>query len=319
MNKFEAIRALLDRVRAEIRKAVVGQDEGVDLLLAALLARGHVLLEGIPGTAKTLLCRTVAAALGGSFKRIQMTPDLMPSDLLGVNILDVKTGNFRVQKGPIFCDFALADEVNRAPAKTQSAMLECMAERQVTIEGQRFPLPSVFTVFATQNPIEFEGTYPLPEAQLDRFLFKIHVPCPEPETEREILRRHEAGFRADRLEESGVEVVASVEALAAAQAALVEVKTADPVLAYIVDIVDATRNSPHVLVGAGPRASIGLHLASKASALMAGREFATPDDVKRVARPVLRHRIILRPEAEIEGLTPDACVEALVAGVRVPR
>lgn len=319
MPDFQTIRDLFARVRGEIRKAVVGQEEGVDLLLAALLARGHVLLEGIPGTAKTLLARSVASALGGSFKRIQMTPDLMPSDLLGVNMLDMKTGAFRVQKGPIFCDFALADEVNRAPAKTQSAMLECMGERQVTIEGQRFPLSPVFTVIATQNPIEFEGTYPLPEAQLDRFLFKLDIPCPSPDDERAILRRHEGGFRADALEEAGIAAVAPVEELRAAQAALVGVKTAEPVLGYIVELVNATRGSAHILVGAGPRASIGLHLASKAVALLDGREFATPDDVKRVAKPVLRHRIVLRPEAEIEGFTADACLDQLLAGVKVPR
>ncbi len=319
MADFSKVQQVFSNLRKELQKVIVGQDQVVDLILTALLVRGHVLLEGVPGTAKTLTVKSIARLMGLSFQRIQMTPDLMPSDVLGTTVFDTRTGAFQVHKGPIFCDLVLVDEINRAPAKTQSALLECMEERQVTIEGNRFPLPRVFMVLATQNPLEYEGTYPLPEAQLDRFLFKVLIDYPSAAAETAILEKFEAGFRPDRLEEAGLQTVTTPEELVACQDSLRQIQTKQPVMEYITSIVRLTRTWSDLLVGGGIRADISLFLASKARALMEGREFVTPDDVKVMTAPVLRHRIILKPEAEIEGATPDQILQNVLAQVKVPR
>lgn len=319
MADFSKVQQVFSNLRKELQKVIVGQDQVIDLILTALLVRGHVLLEGVPGTAKTLTVKSIARLMGLSFQRIQMTPDLMPSDVLGTTVFDTRTSAFQVHKGPIFCDLVLVDEINRAPAKTQSALLECMEERQVTIEGNRFPLPRVFMVLATQNPLEYEGTYPLPEAQLDRFLFKILIDYPSATAETAILEKFEAGFRPDRLEDAGLQAVTTPEELVACQDALRQIQTKQPVMEYITSIVRLTRTWSDLLVGGGIRADISLFLASKARALMEGREFVTPDDVKFMTPPVLRHRIILKPEAEIEGATPDQILQNVLAQVKVPR
>ncbi len=315
----EQVREIFSNLRTEIQKVIVGQASVIELILASLLVRGHVLLEGVPGTAKTLTVKTLAQTIGAKFQRIQMTPDLMPSDVIGTNIFDSRTGTFHIHKGPIFSDLALVDEINRAPAKTQSALLECMEERQVTIEGNQFPLSNIFLVLATQNPLEYEGTYPLPEAQLDRFLFKILINYPEPGEENKVLEKFESGFRSDNLNSVGISPVTSIDEILGCQAAMRQVKTKPPIIEYITSITRTTRNWSDIQVGGGVRSSIGLFMASKALALLDGREFVTPDDVKQMVFPVLRHRIILKPEAEIEGQTPDEVLKAVVAQVKVPR
>ncbi|MBI5708414.1 MAG: MoxR family ATPase [Armatimonadetes bacterium] len=306
-------------LKSEIAKAIVGQDAAVDRAIVALLAGGHVLLEGVPGIAKTLLVRTLARAVDLPYGRIQFTPDLMPSDLIGTNVFDPKAGEFRLRKGPIFAAVLLADEINRTPPKTQAALLEAMEERRVTIDGEAFPLPQPFVVFATQNPIEFEGTYPLPEAQQDRFLLKIVLSYPEAETEVGVLRRHHAGFQPQHLEQAGVQPVLNLEQLSALQEQVRKVAVEDKVFDYIYQIVSATRNSANILYGASPRAGIALLNTSKALAAMRDREFVIPDDVKELALAVLRHRVLLRPEAEIEGLTVDSVLQSLIGAQIVPR
>ncbi|GAB4435805.1 MAG: MoxR family ATPase [Chloroflexi bacterium OHK40] len=312
-------RDLADSVRAEARKALVGQDEPFTLLLVALLAGGHVLLEGAPGTAKTLMARTLATLVRAEYKRIQFTPDLMPSDVIGTQVYELGSGQFRLRRGPIFTQLLLGDEINRAPAKTQSALLEAMEERQVTIEGERLPLPEPFFVVATQNPIEYEGTYPLPEAQLDRFLFKLLIDHPPVAVELEVLRRYHHGFDARRLDAAGLQPVVTPEGLAACRAEIADVVVEDGVLAYIAAITQESRRSPDLVLGGSTRASVALLLAAKAYAAIQGRSYVTPDDVKALVRPVLRHRVILRPEAEIEGLTADAALGRILARVEVPR
>lgn len=319
MIETTRVREIFTSIRAEISKVIIGQDETINLLLAALLVKGHILLEGVPGTAKTLTVKTTAEIIGASFRRIQMTPDLMPSDVLGTNIFDTKAGTFHVHKGPIFSDLILVDEINRAPAKTQSALLECMEERQVTIEGNCFALSPIFTVMATQNSLEYEGTYPLPEAQLDRFLFKIILDYPSEESERSILSKFEAGFRSDNLKDVGLNKIAGIEEIQQCREAISRIQTKEPVINYVTDIVRATRGWADFQTGAGVRASIGLLLASKAAALLNGREFVTPDDVKAMVCPVLRHRVILKPEAEIEGISSDEALQAILSRVKVPR
>jgi MoxR-like ATPase len=311
--------ALAEQIRAEARKVLVGQDEPFTLLLVALLAGGHVLLEGAPGTAKTLMAKTLALLVRAEFKRVQFTPDLMPSDVLGTQVFDMATGQFRLRRGPIFTQLLLGDEINRAPAKTQSALLEAMEERQVTIEGERLPLPDPFFVVATQNPIEYEGTYPLPEAQLDRFLFKVLLEYPPSEVELEVLRRYHHGFDAHRLEEAGLRPVVAPADLQACRAEIREVTVEEGVLGYIGRIAQESRRSPDLLMGGSTRASIALLLSAKAYAAIHGRAFVTPDDVKALVRPVYRHRIMLRPEAEIEGLTPDTALGRVLARVEAPR
>ncbi|SDY71093.1 MoxR-like ATPase [Micromonospora pattaloongensis] len=312
-------RAALHRLRTEVAKAVVGQDAVVTGLVIALLCRGHVLLEGVPGVAKTLLVRTFAAALDLDSKRLQFTPDLMPGDVTGSLIFDPRSAAFTFREGPVFTNLLLADEINRTPPKTQSALLEVMEERQISVEGRRRPLPDPFIVAATQNPIEYEGTYPLPEAQLDRFLLKLSVPLPTRDEELGVLRAHHAGFDPRDLAAAGVRPVAGVADLAAGRAAVQRVGVADPVLTYIVDLCRATRVSPSLELGASPRGATALLGTAKAWAWLAGREYVTPDDVKAVARATLRHRIRLRPEAELEGVTTDAVLDAVLGTVPTPR
>ncbi|MBS2030531.1 MAG: MoxR family ATPase [Deltaproteobacteria bacterium] len=312
-------RTLRESVRGEVNKVVVGQDDVLDLILVGLLAGGHVLLEGVPGTAKTLICRAVSRSIAAEFKRIQFTPDLMPADILGTSIFDLKSQAFALTKGPIFSDLVLADEINRAPAKTQAALLEAMSEKSVSLEGTRHALPSIFTVFATQNPVESEGTYPLPEAQLDRFLLKIEVGYPKPEHEDEVLLRVHQGFDGYNLEGQGLKAVLRPEDVLAARAALQAVQIEPPVLQYLRKLITATRESPRVRLGAGPRAGVHLLLASKALAALAGRPFVTPDDIRRLTGPVLQHRLLLAPEAEIDGATAREVLSEIELAVEVPR
>ncbi len=307
------------RLRGEIAKAVVGQGEAVDELLAAFLAGGHVLLEGVPGVAKTLIAKSLARALDLEFRRVQFTPDLMPADVLGTNVYRAQTGAFELVRGPIFTEVLLADEVNRTPPKTQAALLEAMEERQVTIDGTRHALGETFFVVATQNPIEYEGTYPLPEAQTDRFLMKVRVGYPAAEEEAELLRRAARGFDAHDLEAAGVEAVLGREDLKALRARARALPAAEPVLAYVAGLARQSRELARARLGASPRAAVSLLAAARARAALRGAEWLSPDDVKAVARPVLRHRLVLRPEAELEGATPDDLVEELLETVEVPR
>lgn len=287
--------------------------------LIAFLADGHVLLEGVPGIAKTLLVRSISLALDLPFTRIQFTPDLMPSDVIGTNIFDPKTADFRLHRGPIFTGVLLADEINRTPPKTQAALLEAMEERHATIDGVRYELPAPFVVFATQNPIEFEGTYPLPEAQQDRFLMKVKLDYPGAEAEMEVYRRHHQGFRTQHLEEAHLVPVINTKLLRELQREVVSVTVEDRMFRYIYDLVAATRKSSDILVGASPRAGIAMLNTSKAMAAIRGRNYVIPDDVKELALPVLRHRIMVRPEAEIEGITADHALKSLIEAQEVPR
>jgi MoxR-like ATPase len=307
------------RVREEIAKAVVGQDGAVSGLVAALLVRGHVLLEGVPGTAKTLLVKTLAASLSLDFKRVQFTPDLMPSDLTGQVIFEQRDGSFRFRPGPVFTNLLLADEINRTPPKTQAALLESMEERQVSVEGQARHLPDPFLVVATQNPVEYEGTYPLPEAQLDRFLFKLVVGYPTAEQERAVLARHDAGMDPHDLATLGVRAVADGDDLEEGRKEVGGVPVEPRVQAYIVAVARATRESPSLTLGVSPRGATMLLHAAKAWAWLAGKRFVTPDEVKAIAKPTLRHRVQLRPEVELEGVTPDGVLDGILASVPVPR
>jgi MoxR-like ATPase len=305
-------------VESELQRVVYGQGSAIQSLLVAVTAGGHVLLEGVPGLAKTLLARSLAAALRCSFSRIQFTPDLMPADITGVSVFESTTRDFNFRPGPVFADVVLADEINRAPAKTQAALLEAMQEYQVSIDGQSRPLPRCFTVVATQNPIEYEGTYPLPEAQLDRFLMKVVVGYPGEEDERAMLRAIQALGHAAQAH-GMVKAVAGPEDILALRAATQRMLVDDSVLEYALRLIRQSRVFPSLTLGASPRAAIMLLQAAKALALLRGKDYVTPDEVQAMALPVLRHRIRLTPEAEIEGLTPDACIQALLAQVDVPR
>lgn len=315
MNIQSAFQALV----AESKKALVGQDQVFEQMVIALFVRGHVLLEGVPGTAKTLAAKTLAHLVRADFKRVQFTPDLMPSDIVGTQVFNVAGSNFYLKRGPVFANVVLADEINRAPAKTQAALLEAMEERQVTIEGERHALPEPFLVLATQNPIEYEGTYPLPEAQLDRFLFKTLVTYPGLDAEADILRRYHHGFDAHRLADAGLSPVLAPDDLAQLRQEIDGITVEDGIITYITKLSDATRRASDLALGASPRASIAMLLASKAYAAMQGRNYVVPDDVKGIALPVLRHRILLKPEAEIEGLNADGIIQRLLASVDVPR
>jgi MoxR-like ATPase len=312
------LRAAFTSVRTEVGKAVVGQDSAVTGLMIALLAGGHVLLEGVPGVAKTLLVRTLSATLSLDTKRVQFTPDLMPGDVTGSLVYDAKNGEFEFREGPVFTNILLADEINRTPPKTQSSLLEAMEERQVSVDGETRKLPVPFMVAATMNPIEYEGTYTLPEAQLDRFLLKLVLDLPERENEIEVLTRHAAGFNPRDLAAAGVTPVLNAETLARAQAAVREVGSSPDVVAYAVDLARATRQSPSVKLGVSPRGTTALLAAAKAWAWLNGMDAITPDHVQAMALPVLRHRIQLRPEAELEGITSDAILRSILQQVQVP-
>ena len=303
----------------ELRKVVVGQDEVIEQILVTILAEGHALIEGVPGTAKTLTVKTLARIIGARFSRIQFTPDLMPSDITGTNVFNMQTSQFALRHGPIFTDILLADEINRTPPKTQAALLEAMEERQTTIDGDRFQLSPLFTVLATQNPIEYEGTYPLPEAQLDRFLLKILIDYPSQDAEREIVARWDAGFNSRALDQVEVHSLSDPTAIQRCRAEIKAMKTEPGIQKYIVEIVHRTRTHPTILYGASPRASVALLLCSKALAAVRGRDFPTPDDVRDVALPVLRHRLALRAEAELDGATTDAVISDIIKTVEVPR
>lgn len=303
----------------ELRKTIVGQDEVIEQILVAVLAEGHALLEGVPGTAKTLTVKTLAQILGARYSRIQFTPDLMPSDITGTNVFNMQTSEFTLRHGPIFTDILLADEINRTPPKTQAALLEAMEERQTTIDGDRHQLSKMFTVLATENPIEYEGTYPLPEAQLDRFLLKIIIGYPEQNEEQEIVARWDAGFNSHHLEQANIQPLPDAAAISRCRAEVRAMRMEPGVQNYIVEIVRKTRNHPTILYGASPRASIALLLCSKAIAAIRGRDFPTPDDVRDVAMPVLRHRLAMRAEAELEGATADAVISDILKTVEVPR
>jgi len=306
-------------VQAELHKVISGQEQVIQQTLVCFLARGHVLLEGVPGLAKTLLAKALAHVVGGTFKRVQFTPDLMPSDVTGLNVFNTATGTFSLRKGPVFTNILLADEINRTPPKTQAALLQAMEERVVTIDGTDYALPEPFFVMATQNPIEHEGTYPLPEAQLDRFLMKVVLEYPSEAEELAILRLHHKGLDPHRLTETNLQPVATLNEVTACVEQIRDLTVEEPVLKYIADLARRTREAPRVVLGASPRAAVALLICGKAWAALQGRAFVVPDDVKAVALPVLRHRLILRPEAELEGITPDRLIESVLASVPVPR
>ncbi|MCB8942854.1 MAG: MoxR family ATPase [Ardenticatenaceae bacterium] len=313
------LQTTFQQLRQEADKVLVGLEDPFELLVIALLTGGHVLLEGVPGTAKTLMAKTLSHLVQAKFTRIQFTPDLMPSDILGTSVFDLNSGQFYLKQGPIFTQMLLADEINRAPAKTQSALLEAMEEKQVNLEGTRYPLATPFMVIATQNPLEYEGTYPLPEAQLDRFLFKVLVPYSDIETEIEVLRRYHHGFNPHDLATSGLMPLLTADFVAQARQAITGIVVEDGVLAYIARLTAVSRQSPDLILGASTRAATNVLLASKTFAALQGRDYVTPDDVKTIVPPVYRHRLILKPEAEIEGLDADAVIQRLLGQVEVPR
>jgi MoxR-like ATPase len=314
----ENLSALAGHVRGELSKVIIGQREVVDQLVIILVCGGHAVMEGVPGLAKTLAVKSLARICGLGFQRVQCTADLMPSDVTGTNVFDLSKNTFSMHRGPVFTDLLLVDEINRTSPRTQAALLEAMEERQVTIDGARYPLPENFTVFATQNPIEFEGTYPLPEAQLDRFLLKIHVGYPSAEDEIEILSRYETGFDPRRLNEIALAPLDPV-LLPAARKEVEQVRVEPALRSYVVSLARRTRDWPAISLGASPRAAIGLFFVARAMAGMDGRDYLLPDDVKNAALPVLRHRILLKPEADLEGLTSDQVIKQVISAVEVPK
>ena len=316
---LDAVQALTERLRAEIRKAVVGQDAAVDLLLIALLVEGHILLEGVPGTAKTLMVQAFSRALDMAFGRVQFTPDLMPGDVIGTNLFDFRSNQFTLTKGPIFTQLLLADEINRAPPKTQAALLQAMQERAVTIDGQTHALGDGFMVIATQNPIEHQGTYPLPEAQLDRFLFKHVIDYPDRDEERAVVARFGNRTTMPDLDALGLQPVVGLDDLAAVRRTVAGILLSDPVVDYVVDVIRATRETPALSFGASPRAANMIASAARARAALDGRDYVIPDDVKALAVPALRHRIIAAPGSEIEGIGTDRIVADILERVPAPR
>ncbi len=316
MNKINPI---ISELNQSLNKVVVGQSALIQQLLIALLAGGHIILEGVPGTGKTLLVKVLAQLIKADFRRIQLTPDVLPADITGTNIFDLNSRNFTLKKGPVFTEILLADEINRTPPKTQAALLESMEEMQVTLDGETLPLPDLFWVIATQNPLEFEGTYPLPEAQLDRFLFKLVVDYPNEAAEKQMLLNRQAGFAARRMDISRLHQVATVSQILEARQSVKEINVKETVIDYLLNLVRTSRKHPDLALGASPRAA-GLWLqTSQAAAWLAGRDFVTPDDVKAVATPLLRHRLILRPEAMLDGLQIDNVIASLLNQVTVPR
>ncbi len=317
--ELSRVREIAERLREQVHRAVVGQDEVIELLLVALLCEGHILFEGVPGVAKTLLARSFASGLALRFSRVQFTPDLMPGDIIGTNLFNFQTNSFTLTRGPIFTELLLADEINRTPPKTQAALLQAMQERSVTVDGTTYELGDGFMVIATQNPIEQEGTYLLPEAQLDRFLFKVVVGYPSRDEERAIVARHGHQAAMPRLADLGLVPVAELATLREARAAVAQVRVSDAIIDYVVDLVRATRERPALAFGASPRAAAMLTTACRALAALSGRDFVLPDDVKRLAVPALHHRVVLAPGAEIEGLTAGAVVRSILDSIPVPR
>jgi MoxR-like ATPase len=315
---MEAVVRLAQHVRQEMSKVVVGQEELKTQCLIAHLSRGHALLEGVPGIAKTLAVKVLSRILGLDFQRVQCTSDLMPADIIGTKILNMSTSTFQLHRGPIFTSMLLVDEVNRMPPRTQAALLECMQERQVTIDGERHELSPSFTVFATQNPVDFEGTYPLPEAQLDRFLMKIRVPYPAAKEEIQLLVNVQNGFDSDRLDEAGI-VPVEPGWLQEAAEQVRQVKVQEALFAYIVEIVRRTRDWPALSLGSSPRAAVSLLTFSKAVAAMDGRDYLIPDDIKQAVLPVFRHRVVVKPEADLEGVTADQVIQDVVRAVELPK
>lgn len=309
----------IHQIGQTLSQVVVGQPKLINELLVALLSGGHVILEGVPGTGKTLLVKVLAQLIQADFCRIQLTPDILPSDILGTNIFDLNTRSFNLKQGPIFTEVLLADEINRTPPKTQAALLEAMEEQQVTLDGKSWPLPSLFWVIATQNPLEFEGTYPLPEAQLDRFLFKLVVDYPNAAAEKQMLLNAHAGFEAKRLDINRLQTISSTDHILAARREVKAVTVKESILDYLLAIVRKTRQHPDLVLGTSPRSAVAWLMASKATAWLQERDYVTPDDIKQVAAPLLRHRLILGAEAQLDGLTTDAVVEAVLTQVAVPR
>lgn len=313
------IKPVITNLAQALNKVVVGQSTLVNQLLVALLAGGHIILEGVPGTGKTLLVKVMAQLIEAEFRRIQLTPDVLPADITGTNIFDLNTRSFSLKKGPIFTQVLLADEINRTPPKTQAALLEAMEELQVTLDGESLPLPELFWVIATQNPLEFEGTYPLPEAQLDRFLFKLVVDYPDAAAEKQMLLNRQAGFAARRTDIASIKPVAMVEEIIELREAVKQVKVTEAIIDYLLALVRTSRENPDLALGASPRAANAWFVTSQAAAYLAGRDFVTPDDVKAVAPPLLRHRFILKPEALLDGLEIDAVIASILNKVPVPR
>ncbi|NJL00112.1 MAG: MoxR family ATPase [Spirulinaceae cyanobacterium RM2_2_10] len=309
----------LQRLSQQLNQIVVGQAAIIEQLFVALLSGGHIILEGVPGTGKTLLVKAIARSLQADFRRVQLTPDILPADILGTNIFDLGSRNFTLKRGPVFTEILLADEINRTPPKTQAALLEAMEEQQVTLDGETLPLPELFWTVATQNPLEFEGTYPLPEAQLDRFLFKLVVTYPEAQAERQMLLNAQQGFRAQRADLAKIQPVASVADLLRARQAVQQVRVGDELIDYVLALVQRSRQAADFALGASPRAAIAWLQASKARAWLQGRDYITPDDVKILAAPLLRHRLLLEPEAQLDGVPIEQAIAATIAQVPVPR
>lgn len=311
--------SLLNNLSEKIDGIVIGQADLVKQLLVALLSGGHVIIEGVPGTGKTLLVKVLSKLIAADFRRVQLTPDILPSDILGTNIFDLNSRDFILKKGPVFTEILLADEVNRTPPKTQAALLEAMEEQQITLDGETMLLPSLFWVIATQNSLEFEGTYPLPEAQLDRFLFKLVVDYPTKEAEKQMLINAQQGFKAKKLDLDRIKALATVEDILNLRKQVQDIQVEDNILDYLLSLVECTRQHPDLILGASPRSAVAWLNATKASACLSGRDYVTPDDVKEVATPLLRHRLILKPEAQLDNLQIDEVIASMLKQISVPR